>query len=327
MDISVFEKLHAEGIIGNNSLQQIKNQSVNKNISVHWELKTILYLGVLLLAGGLGIAIYKNIDSIGHQAILAAIAVISASCFFYCTKNKKPFSTQKTDAPNIFFDYLLLLACLTFASFVAYLQFQYNVFGNRYGLASFFPMLVFFFCAYYFDHLGLLSLGITNLAAWAGIAITPTSILRENDFNSTSIIITGLLLGVALVAVGIATKLKKIKPHFEFTYTNFGTHLLFIACLAALFNFNNWYLIWLLVLAGICVFYYSKAINEKSFYYILLLTLYGYIGLSYSFVRLLLFFENGLGGGSIYLTLLYFIFSSFGMVMFLISMNKKLKSA
>ena len=36
--------------------------------SLHWELKTLLYLGVILLNLGLGFLIYENIDSIGHIA-------------------------------------------------------------------------------------------------------------------------------------------------------------------------------------------------------------------------------------------------------------------
>ena len=77
--------------------------------SLHWELKTILYLGVLLLSGGLGILIYENIDSISHQAILAAIALISAGSFYYCYKQSVAFSWEKVKSPTPLYDYLLLL--------------------------------------------------------------------------------------------------------------------------------------------------------------------------------------------------------------------------
>jgi len=45
-----------------------------KPFSLHWELKTLLYLGVLLLNLGLGYLIYDNIDNIGHNAVMVAIA-------------------------------------------------------------------------------------------------------------------------------------------------------------------------------------------------------------------------------------------------------------
>ncbi len=324
MAATIFEKLHSDGFISEASFEKIKAQESKQLLSVHWELKTILYLGVLLLTTGLGIIIYKNIDSIGHQAILAFIALLSAGSFYYCYKTKLPYAVEKVEAPNPFYDYVLLLGGLSFITFIGYLQFQFQVFGTRYGLATFIPMLVIFFSAYYFDHLGLLSIAITNLAAWAGIAVTPTRILAQNDFNSQTIIFTGLLLGAVLMGMGVATQKINIKKHFEFTYSNFGTHILFISCLAALFNFEATYLLWFLLLVGICFFFYRKAIKEKSFYFMLLLTLYGYVGLSYVIVRLLFYTGNAEMAG-VYLAFLYFIASAIGMIVFLISMNKKLK--
>lgn len=326
MDICIFEKLHAQGFITEASFAKIKQQESNNLLSVHWELKTFLYLGVMLLTTGLGMIVYQNIDSIGHQVILASIALLSAGSFYYCTKTKNAFSRQKAEAPNSFFDYILLLGCLSFITFIGYLQFQYNVFGTRYGLASFIPMVVLFFSAYYFDHLGILSMAITNLAAWAGLAVTPTRILAQNDFNSSSIIFTGLFIGVLLILAAVATQKTQIKKHFEFTYSNFGTNILCISCLAAMFHFEAIYLLWFLFLAGICFFVYHKARKEKSFYYILLLTLYGYIGLGYVVIRLLFDspFSNDMAG--IYMAFFYFIASAIGMIAFLISMNKQIKA-
>ena len=65
------------------------------------------------------------------------------------------------------------LAALLLLTFITYLQVQYNVFGDRFGLATFIPMIILFYCAYYFDHLGVLSMAVANLAAWMGIAVTP----------------------------------------------------------------------------------------------------------------------------------------------------------
>ena len=326
MDISLFEKLHAEGIITDASIQKIKDRTDNPNFSLHWEIKTVLYLGVLMLSGGIGVLIYKNIDSIGHQAILLFIAAICAGCFIYALKKKLSFSFGKVASPNSFFDYILLLGCLTFISLVGYLQFEYNVFGNRYGLATFIPMLVLFFSAYYFDHIGILSLAITNLAAWAGLVITPFKIVKDNDFNSNTIIITGLVLGATLICSGILTKTKNLKAHFEFTYTNFGIHILFVSCLAAMFYFERWYLLWFLLLCCIGYFFYQKSIKEKSFYFLLMVCLYLYTGLSAVVLRLL-FDTANLDIGGIYLAFIYFIASAIAIIFFLIKMNKKIKLA
>ena len=322
MDIPIFENMHGAGIISERSMQKIKARQLQP-ISVQRELTILVYAGVLLLTGGLGIVVYKNIDSIGHQIILFAIAGISAVSFGYCLKTKNPFSHQKVSSPNFWFDYVLLMGCLTVITFIGYLQYQYNVFGDRYGLVTFIPMLLLFFCAYFFDHKGILSMAIVNLAAWAGIAITPTRILKENDFNSASIISTGLLLSILLILAGVLTKKRNIKGHFEFTYSNFGMHLLFISCLAAMFTFGQWYVLWFMLLAGIGFYFYKKALAENSFYYLLFLSLYCYIGISNVVVRLLTTFSSTV---SVYLVLLYFIASALLLVFFLISMNKKIKA-
>ncbi len=102
MNIPLFEKLHNEGLVTATSLEKIQTASSNKLFSVHWEIKTILYLGVLLLTGGLGILVYKNIDSIGHQAIFTFILLISAGSFYYCVYKRQPFSFNKAAAPNSF---------------------------------------------------------------------------------------------------------------------------------------------------------------------------------------------------------------------------------
>ncbi|QNA43771.1 DUF2157 domain-containing protein [Lacibacter sediminis] len=326
MNTRLFEQLHAEGLVSDSSFEKIKKDSDKKLISLHWDIKILLYLGVLLLSGGLGILIYKNIDSIGHQAILVFIALICASAFFYCINTKLPFATSKVESPNVYFDYVLLLACLTFMSFIAYLQFQYNVFGTRYGLATLIPMLVLFFSAYYFDHLGILSLAITNLAAWIGITVTPSQLLKANDFNSSTIIYTALFLGAFLIALAVISKMKAFKPHFEFTYSNFGTHLLFISCLAAMFHFDVLYLLWFLLLIALAYFFYTRSILNKSFYFLVITTLYTYIGMGYVVIQLLDSMRN-FGMTSIYLGLMYFIASGIGLVFFLISSNRKIKAA
>lgn len=322
------ERLYEEGLLSEHSFERIKAHQKDRGISVHWELKTILYLGVLLLSSGLGIVVYKNINSIGHQVILTFIALLSAGGFFYCYRKKKPFSIARVESPDSFFDYILLLACLSFITFIGYWQYQYRIFGDRFGLVTFIPMLVLFFSAYFFDHLGILSLAITNLAAWAGIAVTPTHILQENDFNSKTLIITGLLLGVFLILAAKTTVRRNIKPHFAFTYTNFGLHTLFISCLAGLFHFDAVYLLWFLLLLCIALYFYWEAIQSKSFYILLVLTLYTYIGLSYVIMHLLFYSMMDsiyLGVGAFYLACLYFIGSGIGLILFLVRMNKKFK--
>src|SRR5436305_6281507 len=100
MDIQTFKQLHREGLISNDSLQKVEAVESARLFSLHWELKTVLYLGVMLLSGGLGILVYKNVDTIGHQVILAVIALVSVGCFYYCRRKAAPFSFEKVQIPN-----------------------------------------------------------------------------------------------------------------------------------------------------------------------------------------------------------------------------------
>ena len=332
MDIHLFEKLQKEGLVSTESTEKVRVLSANKLFSLHWELKTVLYLGVLLLSGGLGILIYKNIDTIGHQAILAAIAVLCGVCFAYCFRQKLPFSWERVPAPNGFFDYVLLLGCLLFLSFLTYLQVQYNVFGMRYGAATFIPMVVLFFTAYYFDHLGILSMAITNLGAWLGLTVSPAYILSGFAFHSSQIVYTGILLGAGLVAVAYFSDRLDRKKHFAFTYSNFGVHVFMVACLTGLmqdglgdrYEPQYSYLGWFLLLVVASVFCYREAMKKHSFYFLLIVALYAYIGVSYLVIRLLVLADDY---GGIFIGLFYFVASGIGAVAFLINTNKRLKKA
>ena len=118
MNTPLFDQFHKEGLISDLSLQKIKQQEAARLFSVHWEVKTILYLGILLLTGGLGILIYKNIDTIGHQAIITAIGLLCIGCFIYCERKKLPFTKTRVPAPNSYCDYILLLGGLSLITFI-----------------------------------------------------------------------------------------------------------------------------------------------------------------------------------------------------------------
>jgi len=54
--------------------------------------------------------------------------------------------------------------------------------------------------------------------------------------------------------------------------------------------------------------------------------LYTYVGISYVVIRLLDSMSRGFDMGAVYLGLLYFIASGIGLILFLISSNRKIKA-
>jgi hypothetical protein len=327
MNNNLYSTLHAEGLISDESLGKIRLKEEKPLLfSVHWEIKTLLYVGVLLLTGGLGLLIYENIDTIGHEFVLMLIVAICLGCFYYCFKNKLPFSKNRVLSPNSFFDYILLLASTSLLIFVGYLQFEYKVFGTNYGMATLIPMLALFFIAYYFDHLGILSMAIANLALWMGVSVTPKQLLLNSDFNSETIIYTYLLLGILLIGGGYATQRFNYKKHFKFSYLHYGIHVAYIALLAGYFHYYDSAVAvaWMLGIVLLSFLMYNDAFKNKSFYFLLLVILYSYIALSSLVMRFLLSVNDG---AMIELIAFYFIGSGIGFILLLINLNKKLKAA
>jgi hypothetical protein len=258
---------------------KIADFEARKPFSLHWELKSLLYLGVLLLNVGFGYIIYENIDHIGHAVIIAGIGAVSAGCFWYAFRHGRPFAPGPVETPTPYFDYILLLGCLTFLLMEGYWQYQYHVFGEQYGLATFLPMVLFFGLAYRFDHRGVLSLGITALASWMGITVAPTNLLADNDFNSQTIVLTGIFLGVLLTGLPYLSERLNLKKHFSITYLNFAVHVLMVSCLAGMFS-TGYRLLYFLVLGLAVAYYIWYARKNQSFFFLLMAVIYGYIGLT-----------------------------------------------
>jgi hypothetical protein len=320
----VTDQLIKDNILTAEDAARISQSEHSKVMTVHWELKTILYLGVLLLVSGISIFVYQNIQTIGHTAVIAVIAAGCGACFYYATRNRRPYSHDEVKNASPLFDYIVLLGCLLFGIFIAYMQFQYVVFGEHYGIATFVPALLYLGAAYLFDHKGVLSLGITGMAAWAGISVTPGHLLENNDFESSAVIITSLFVGATLALYPRWAEQRGIKKHFGFTYNNFACNILCISLLAYLFNDNMpVHYIAFVALAGVTWYYIRYAISRQSFWFLLLATIYAYTGLTYLVFRLL--FEAGLDTGVMMFGMLYVMASCAGIVLFFIYHKRILK--
>lgn len=303
------------------SIQQhdaIGSYLAKKPFSVHWELRSLLYLGILFFGSGLGILIYENIDSIGHQAIIALISVVIVACFFYSFKVSLPFSWQEVKNPNKFVDYILLLACSNFLILEGYLQFQYNFFGSKYGLAVVIPTIVFFFCAYRFDHKGVLSMAITGLASWLGLTIAPLSIISKNDFTDINLLVTSVILGIALIGFGWISEQKDLKKHFSFSFLFLGGNLAAIGAITGLF-IHELKVLYFVPGAALSAFFIIRSRSNQSLVFLLMGVVYGYIILTYCLIEILP--DETLGFLSIY----YFLFSSVGVLLFLLNFKKFLR--
>jgi hypothetical protein len=275
-------ELQAHGLLPPEQAAAIAEADQSRPFSVHYELRALLYLGITLLAGGLGVLVYQNIDSIGHGVIMAVIAALTAACFAYAARHRAPFTWGTAPKTSVGADYLLLLGCLLFVVLEGYVQYQYNIFGNRYGLATAVPALVFIPLAYWFDHRGVLAMGITALASWVGLTVAPLSVLTENDFWSPSIQRAAFGLGLVLMAAGFYSEHTGRKAHFAFTYLLLGSNLalasLTTTTLQASFHEQpltvfGAALLTFVLCAGL--FWYAR--RTQSYWFLVLAALYAYV--------------------------------------------------
>ncbi|KAA9347768.1 DUF2157 domain-containing protein [Larkinella humicola] len=263
--------------------QRVVIQSVEdqKLFSVHWELRSLLYAGILLFTTGTGWLIYKYIDQIGHNLLILALAVVCAACFAFAIRFKGPLTTAHSPSRSPFGDYALLLGCLLFLTLEGYLQYQYNLFGTRYGLVTFLPAILFLTLAYLFDHRGVLAMGLTALISWIGVTVRPLEFYFRGNLRDLTVLLSAIVLSLVLMAGALVLDRQRIKRHFTLTTLTFAGNLLLVALVAGLFNFKEQDLLFAVALAVACVAFDWYARKEHSFLFLLMSTFYGYIGVTY----------------------------------------------
>jgi MFS family permease len=322
---SYLAELQARGLLPPAQAAIIAEAERGRPFSLHYELRALLYLGITLLAGGLGVLIYQHLDSIGHGVIIAAIAGLMAAGFTYSARHRAPFTWDEAPRTSVGADYLLLLSCLLFVVLEGYVQYQYNLFGNRYGLATAVPALVFLPLAYWFDHRGVLAMGITALAAWVGLTVAPFTVLVDNDFWEEGIRSAALGLGLVLMAAGFYSEFSHRKAHFAFTYLLLGSNLVLGALATDLVKaaFKDeqhlaGFGIMLLMLA-LCAGLFWYARRTVSYWFLVLAAGYGYFAACYLLVQLIMALPNKL----IVLTLMVvFPLSALAVVLFFVNLKK-----
>lgn len=313
MRVEKLQELREKGFICDGQFTQIESIVTHKVISVFYELRTMLYLGVMLFTTGVGFLIYQNIGQLGHILAIIALSILSIASLGYCFLKGKPFSKEKVGSPNPYFDYVLLLGCLLFVSVFGYLEFQFGFLEHNARPVSLITAVLFFFFAYRFDHLGILSLAVTAFVSFFGIVVSWNNLESFDQLQNG-----GLVLALILGCVAILLEKLKIKPHFTFTYLNFCFLIYFLSAFAGIFNGHSGnYLPYALALylgVGLSVF---LANWKKSFLFLLYGVIAGYIATTY-------FLADNTNMG-VEPWLLYLLVSAGGLVYFIVTYRNYFK--
>ncbi|MBT1705048.1 DUF2157 domain-containing protein [Chryseosolibacter indicus] len=290
---SQLQELRDKGLISHDQHTHLHAVLTKKIFSVFYELRTILYLGVLLFTTGIGILIYKNIGEIGHLLSIIGLFALTVGCFVYAFRFAHPYSDRRIKPPTPFYDYIVLLGCLLFISVISYVQLQYSLLDNGMGITTLITALFFFYAAYRFDHIVVLSLAITALASFWSIAISPQKWYSGDFITESNHHNTAIIFGAAIGIWSYILDRKEIKEHFTFTYMNFASLVFLAGALSGMFIDEHIYLLYLLILYLGCGATILFAHKKKSFLFLLYAFVFGYIGTTYLLSDVFLY-ETGL---------------------------------
>jgi hypothetical protein len=261
-------ELRAKNLITEEAYQKLIPIYRGALVSVFYEIRTVLYFGVLLFTSSVGVLIYNNIGSLGHIMLIAFIACLTAACAFYVFKRAPVYTHGRAIAPTPFFDYIVLLGCLLFVTIQGYVLIQFELWQIFLPWSTFISAAVFFYVAYRFDHLGVLSLGIASLASCVSVSINLEQILHYGFGEDASVRWNAIFLSVLVIILALLLHSKEIKKHFTMTYLHISALLFFCSSLVSFYEaFDN--LLWgFLVLGGsVAAMYYGY--QQKSFLFLL----------------------------------------------------------
>jgi len=302
------ERWRAEDAITSEQATVLTALVRKERFSVFLELNALLYLGVVLFAGGLGWTVREHFANLGDPAIIVSLAAVFAGCMYYCVTRAAPYSTGLVASPSFAFDYVLYLGCLVFAVELGYLQVRFQMLQvnwDAYLLAS---AALYFALAYRFDNRFVLSLGLSTLAAWFGVRFSYLGFFITRTPREIA-----LAYGAVVAFGGLWTHRLGLKTHFLETYLHVAVNAVLIALVSGAIAADSpepW-LIALLVASAVAV---ERGIRFKRFAFVVYGVVYGYVGISAQVVR-------GMHGDTAILS--YFIVSGLAVVVGLVVMSRK----
>ena len=219
-------------------------------VSVRFEIRTLLYVGVLLLTSGVGVLVARHQEDIGPLAIATGIALAAAGSLIWVTRRAAPFSWGEVPSPGVAFDYLLLLGLLLVAADLAYVEVQFTLLGPRWAYHLLVVGALYLLAAYRWDSRTALGLALTTLAAWRGVSMSLRAASSLAFGHGDDLRANEIAIGLIYVALAVLSVRLERKSHFEGVFGNIGLILLFEALVSGVFGAAPWG-IWLAALLAV----------------------------------------------------------------------------
>ncbi|MGE5345439.1 MAG: hypothetical protein ACM3JH_05735 [Acidithiobacillales bacterium] len=240
--------LRERGLLADQTASYLLRVARGDLVSVRLELRTLLYLGVLLLTTGVGLFIREHHERIGPAAIASVLGLAAAACFFWVVRRAAPFTWDRAAGGNVAFDYVLTLGLLLVAADLAYLEVQFGLLGPEWPYHLLAVSILCLVAAFRWDSAMVLGLALTSFAAWRGVSVNILhGVVRPEGLGETRG--NALACGALFVLLGVVLARAGKKLHFEDVWLNFGLLLLFGGLLSGVFGEPFLWGAWLAALA------------------------------------------------------------------------------
>jgi hypothetical protein len=169
--------------VGDEARRTLMAIAERRLVPVRAELRLFFWIAIALVTGGVGAFLARNVDRIGHAAIIVGLAAIAGAGYFVAWRmggrGKAEGRRQKAEvgakakegvrevAPAA--DAILLLSALILSADVGYLEAQYRVFGHAWHWHLLILAVFHAVTAYVSGSEKVLALAVTSLAAFFGV--------------------------------------------------------------------------------------------------------------------------------------------------------------
>ena len=263
-DQYALDELIGEERLTPKEVDALKQKIDQSTLSIHWEIKTLLSVGFGLFSVGIGRLIYDYVDSYLRWIILMLLIVGFVSSAWYCITHRETFAWSKVIQKNAFFEVALVFCTSMFLSLEGYLQYEFGVFGKHYAQMAIIPTLFYFFCAYYFDNVVVLTKGMIAFTAWFAISFKVFNWDNFEVFLQEIPVWESILVALGLLAVGYVLHWQKLKPHFKKPYLVFAAQLIMLALTAKIVNAESPELGYMVILVVFSGGFYTLSVLEKD---------------------------------------------------------------